>query len=46
MAEIEKEMELKKLEINVTGSQNSVPPSTSARPGFDLAKNIRLVPKI
>ena len=47
MAEIEnqKEMELKKLEINVTSSQNSVPPPTSARPGFDLAKNIRLVPK-
>ena len=47
MAEIEnqKEVELKKLEINATSSQNSVPPSTSARPGFDLAKNIRLVPK-
>ena len=45
MAEIEKEVELKKLEISATSSQNSVPPSTSARPGFDLAKNIRLVPK-
>ena len=47
MAEIEsqKEVELKKLEINATSSQNSVPPSTSAHPGFDLAKNIRLVPK-
>ena len=45
MAEIEKEVELKKLEISATSSQNSVPPSTSARLGFDLAKNIRLVPK-
>ena len=47
MAEIEnqKEVELKKLEISATSSQNSVPPSTSARPGFDLAENIRLVPK-
>ena len=45
MAEIEKEVEPKKLEISATSSQNSVPPSTSARPGFDLAKNIQLVPK-
>ena len=45
MAEIEKEVELKKLEISATSCQNSVPPLTSPRPGFDLAKNIRLVPK-
>ena len=46
MAEIEnqKEVELKKLEINAASTQNSVPPPTSVRPGFDLAKNIRLVP--
>ena len=45
MAEIEKDVELKKLEINATSYQNSVPPSTRGRPSFDLAKNIRLVPK-
>ena len=46
MTEIEnqKEVELKKLEINAASTQNSVPPPTSVRSGFDLAKNIRLVP--
>ena len=47
MAETEnqKEVELKKLEINAASTQNSVSPPTSVCPGFDLAKNIRLVPK-
>ena len=47
MAEVEnqKEVELKKLEISAASVQNSVPPPTGARPGFHLAKNIRLVPK-
>ena len=43
--ELKRELELRKMELEAADAQQSRPQPTSASPGFDLAKNIRLVPK-